>query len=260
MGEHIRLETDTAPGVATIRLDRPKVNAIDSGMVADLTEICAELAGATDVRSVVVWGGPRVFAAGADIEEFPSFDRAGALDFSHRINAALLALEHLPQITIAAVAGYALGGGLEVALSTDFRMAADNARLGVPEIQLGIIPGGGGTQRLARLAGVTMAKEMVYTGRHIGADEAKTSGIVSSIHDPDSLYDDAVAKAVEYAKGPASLKMAKEAILEGLHLPLAEAVAVEAEKFADAFDTDDARTGIRSFMESGPGKAEFTGR
>ena len=147
-----------------------------------------------------------------------------------------------------------------MALSTDFRMAADDARFGVPEIQLGIIPGGGGTQRLARLAGVTMAKEMVYTGRHIGADEAKASGIVSSIHEPDSLYDDAVAKAVEYAKGPASLRMAKEAILEGLHLPLTEAVAVEAQRFADAFDTDDARTGIRSFMENGPGKAEFTGR
>ena len=260
MGEHIRLETETAPGVATIRLDRPKVNAIDAGMVTDLTDICADLATDTDVLSVIVWGGPKVFAAGADIEQFPNLDRPGALAFSQRLNAALLAVEHLPQITIAAVAGYALGGGLEVALSTDFRMAADTAKFGVPEIQLGIIPGGGGTQRLARLAGVTMAKEMVYTGRHIGADEAKGAHIVSSIHDPDSLYDDAIAKAIEYAKGPASLRMAKEAILEGLHLPLTEAVALESERFADAFETDDGRIGIQSFLDNGPGKAEFTGR
>ncbi len=259
MAEHIRLERDTAPGVATIRLDRPKVNAISGDMVADLTGICADLAGDPTVRSVVVWGGPKVFAAGADIEEFPSFDRARALEFSRRFNASLLAVENLPQVTIAAVAGYALGGGLEVAVSTDFRMAADNARFGVPEIQLGLIPGGGGTQRLARLAGVTMAKEMVYTGRHVTADEAKAFRIVSSIHDPESLYDDAVARAVEFAKGPAALRLAKEAILEGLHLPLGEAVEVEAEKFAAAFETADGQTGIQSFLENGPGKATFTG-
>ncbi len=260
MAEEIRLERDTAPGVATIRLDRPKVNAISGDMVENLRGMCEELGDDHSVRAIVIWGGPRVFAAGADITEFPSFDRARALEFSRRFNAALLAVEQLPQITISAVNGYALGGGLEVALSTDFRMAAEDAKFGVPEIQLGIIPGGGGTQRITRLAGVTMAKEMVYTGRHVAAEEAKDSCIVSSIHSSESLYDDAVAKASEYAAGPASLRMAKEAILEGLHLPLHEAVEVESQKWADAFETEDRQIGVASFLEHGPGKAGFTGR
>ena len=141
-----------------------------------------------------------------------------------------------------------------------FRMMAQDARIGVPEIQLGLIPGGGGTQRLARLAGVTMAKDMVYSGRHVGADEALAHRIVSSIHDPDALLDDALAKATEYAAGPAALRMAKRAILDGLALPLAEAVRVEAEQFGACFATEDNRIGVQSFLENGPGNAEFTGR
>ncbi len=139
-------------------------------------------------------------------------------------------------------------------------MAASDAKFGSPEILLGIIPGGGATQRLSRLAGVTLAKEMVYTGRQVGAEEAEASSIVSSVHDPDAVYDDALSLAAKYAKGPASLRMAKEAILEGLHLPLEQAVAVESQKWADAFETEDSQIGVRSFMENGPGKAEFTGR
>ena len=162
-------------------------------------------------------------------------------------------------MTISAVNGFALGGGLEVAVSTDFRMMASDARIGVPEIQLGLIPGGGGTQRLSRLAGVTMAKDMVYSGRHVGADEAVACGIASSVHDPDALMDDAVAKAAEYATGPAALRMAKRAIMDGLALPLDEAVKVEAEQFGACFATNDCRTGVQSFMENGPGKASFTG-
>ncbi len=260
MGEHVHLEIDNTTGVATIRLDRPKVNAISTDMVNDLGIICAELEHNVDIRAAVITGGPKVFAAGADIEEFPSFDQAAATQFSTTFNNALLAIENLPQITIAAVSGFCLGGGLEVALSTDFRMVSTDARLGVPEIQLGLIPGGGGTQRLARLAGVTMAKEMVYSGRHVRADEALANRIVSSIHEPDDLFDDAFNKAVEYARGPAALRMAKRSILEGLHLPLAEAVAVEATKFGECFATDDCRTGVQSFMDNGPGKATFTGR
>ena len=175
-------------------------------------------------------------------------------------NDALLALENLPQVTISAINGFALGGGLEVAVSTDFRMIAEDGRMGVPEIQLGLIPGGGGTQRLARLAGVTMAKDMVYSGRHVSAEEALANKIVSSIHDPDELQDAAIAKAAEYATGPAALRMAKRAILDGLALPLGEAVKVEAEQFGACFATDDCRTGVQSFMENGPGKATFSGR
>lgn len=260
MGENVHLERDAAAGVAVIRLDRPKVNALSTPMMRELGDICAELAADLSVRAVVVTGGRRNFAAGADISEFPSYDQQAATDFSNMFNDVLLAVENLPQVTISAINGFALGGGLEVAVATDFRMMADDARIGVPEIQLGLIPGGGGTQRLARLAGVTMAKDMVYSGRHVGADEALANRIVSSVHDADALMDDAVAKAAEYATGPAALRMAKRAILDGLALPLAEAVRVEAEQFGACFATDDNRIGVQSFLDNGPGRAEFTGR
>ncbi|MEM7143406.1 MAG: enoyl-CoA hydratase-related protein [Actinomycetota bacterium] len=260
MGENVIFERGVAEGVAVIRLDRPKVNALSSDMMRDVAAICAELEADTATRAVVVTGGRKNFAAGADISEFPSFDVDSARAFSTMFNDSLLALENLPQVTIAAINGFALGGGLEVAVATDFRMIAEDGRMGVPEIQLGLIPGGGGTQRLARLAGVTMAKEMVYTGRHVGAEEALANRLVSSVHDPDELQDAAIAKAAEYAKGPAALRMAKRAILDGLALPLDEAVKVEAEQFGLCFGTDDCTTGVQSFMENGPGKATFTGR
>ncbi len=260
MGENIHLEKHVADGVAVIRLDRPKVNALSSDMMRDLHAICDELAVDDATRAVVVTGGRKNFAAGADISEFPSVTAETAQQFSNMFNDALLALENLPQVTISAINGFALGGGLEVAVSTDFRMIAEDGRMGVPEIQLGLIPGGGGTQRLARLAGVTMAKDMVYSGRHVGAEEALANKIVSSIHDPDELQDAAIAKAAEYATGPAALRMAKRAILDGLALPLDEAVKVEAEQFGACFATDDCRTGVQSFMENGPGKATFSGR
>jgi len=260
MESDVYLIGDTAPGVATIRLDRPKVNAINVGMVDEIARICARLREDDSIRAVVIWGGPKVFAAGADISEFPSLDPASAQAFSQHFNQVLLGVERLPQITISAVNGYCLGGGLEVALSTDFRMAASDAAFGVPEIQLGLIPGAGGTQRLARLAGVTMAKEMVYTGAHIDAETALAYRIVSAVHDPETLYDEAVAKAAQYAKGPAALRMAKTAILDGLHLPLAEAVEVESRQWFDVFGTEDCRIGVDSFLSQGPGKADFTGR
>jgi len=260
MGEHVHLERDAATGVAVIRLDRPKVNAISTDMVQDLQAMAGEIADDHSIRAVVITGGRKVFAAGADISEFPSFDTSSAQAFSKTFNDSLMAIEQLPQVTISAVNGYALGGGLEVALTTDFRMIAEDGRIGVPEIQLGLIPGGGGTQRISRLAGVTFAKEMVYTGRHVGAEEALANRIVSSIHDPDALLDDALAKAAEYAKGPAALRMAKRAILDGLHLPLDQAVEVEAQQFGLCFGTEDNTIGVQSFLENGPGKAEFTGR
>ncbi len=260
MGEHVHLERNTTDRVATIRLDRPKVNAISADMVADLGDICDELRDDSSIRAVVITGGRKVFAAGADISEFPSFDGPAAHAFSQRFNRSLLAIEQLPQITISAVNGYALGGGLEVALSTDFRMAAKDAKFGVPEIQLGLIPGGGGTQRLARVAGVTMAKEMVYTGVHVDSQTALANRIVSSVHDSDALLDEALAKAAQFAAGPAALRQAKEAIMEGLHLPLDEAIEVEARKFGESFETEDCTIGVQSFLENGPGKATFTGR
>ena len=235
MGEFVNIETGAAPGVATIRIDRPKVNAINAQIVSELDDAASELANSTEVRAVVVWGGPKVFAAGADINGFSGLDRAQGGAFSARITGMLSALE-------------------------EFRLAADNATFGQPEIQLGIIPGGGGTQRLPRLVGVTRAKEIIYTGRHVKAEEALDIGLVSKVHPADDLYDAALEMAARYAAGPAALQMAKQSVMDGLALPLDQAVAQESEKFGRCFDTEDAHTGVASFIEHGPGKANFTGR
>lgn len=260
MPELVRVETTEQPGVAILRLDRPKFNAFDQQLTEELNAVAAELGSRDDVRAVVVWGGPKVFAAGADINQFLDLSRRDAVQLSADVNKAMLTIENLPQITISAVNGYALGGGMELAMATDFRMAADDATFGQPEIKLGVIPGGGGTQRLPRLVGVTRAKDIVYTGRNVSADEALDIGLVSSVHPADDLYAAALAKAAQYAAGPAAIVMAKRSIMDGLALPLDEAVAQEGEKFGECFETEDARIGVTSFFESGPGQATFTGR
>jgi enoyl-CoA hydratase/carnithine racemase len=260
MAELVRIETGETPGVATLRLDRPKLNAFNQQLTEELTEVAGEIAASEEIRAVVVWGGPKVFAAGADINRFQDLSPADARRFSGEINKAMLAIENLSQITISAVNGYALGGGMELAMATDFRMAADNATLGQPEIQLGVIPGGGGTQRLPRLIGVTRAKEIIYSGRNVLAEEALEIGLVSSVHPAEGLYEAALAKAAEYSAGPAALRMAKQSIMDGLALPLDEAVAQESEKFGVCFETEDCRTGVASFFENGPGQATFSGR
>jgi enoyl-CoA hydratase/carnithine racemase len=261
MGEFVRLEEAPDDAVRIIRLDRPKVNALSSQVGRELLEVASELEGRHDVRAVVVWGGPKVFAAGADITEFPTGeghrDPSAMVDI---LNSALLKLESLPQITISAVNGYALGGGCELSMSTDFRVCGESAVFGQPEILLGIIPGAGGTQRLARLVGVTRAKDIVYTGRQVGAEEALAIGLVSAVHPDEHLIDAAVQQAATFARGPAALANAKRAIQGGITLPIADAIAVEKEQFVASFQTEDAVTGITSFLERGPGKASFTGR
>ena len=259
MGEFVRIETGTADGVATLRLDRPKVNALNAQVVAELHQAADELAGRSDIRAVVVWGGPKVFAAGADITEFSGMSIEDAQDLSQRINDAFRALESLPQITICAINGYALGGGCELAMAAEFRLVGESAVLGQPEILLGLIPGGGGTQRLSRLVGITKAKELIYSGRMVKAEEAVAIGLASALHPDDELYDEAVKLAARYAAGPAAIALAKKAILDGYFLSLDDALEVEVEAFAACFDTDDAHIGVASFLDSGPGKAEFTG-
>jgi len=260
MNELVKLERGAAPGVATILLDRPKVNAINGEVLQGVLSACAELVDDTETRAVILTGHGRNFAAGADITDFPNFDRQAALDFSRQFNGAALALERLPQVTISAINGYALGGGLELALATDFRIAAVDAQLGMPEILLGIIPGGGGTQRLSRLAGITLAKDLVYSGRNMDPEEALAARIISSIHESDDLQAAALELAARYAGGPASLRIAKRVIIDGYHLTLEEAAEIEAQGFADTFTTEDKVSGVASFMEHGPGKATFSGR
>src|SRR3712207_1371750 len=167
----------------------------------------------------------------------------------------------IPKPVIAAVTGYALGGGYELALCADFRVMGAAAKVGQPEILLGIIPGAGGTQRLARLVGPAKAKDLVFTGRHVGADEALEIGLADAVVPDEEVYETAVAMARKFAAGPPlALAAAKRAIDEGLDLPLREGLALESRLFAELFDTEDQRIGMRSFLENGPGKATFTGR
>lgn len=260
MGEFVRIETGTAEGVATLRLDRPKANALNAQVMAELREAVDELSGRTDIRAVVIWGGPKVFAAGADITEFSGMGVDGGRDLAQRFNAAFRAVEQLPQITICAVNGYALGGGCELAMAAEFRLIGEGAVLGQPEIKLGIIPGGGGTQRLSRLVGITKAKELIYSGRNVWAEEAVSIGLASGVFPDDEVYDEAVKLAARYCEGPAAVSLAKKAILDGYSLSLDDALEVEIEAFAACFDTEDARIGVASFLDKGPGRAAFTGK
>jgi len=260
MGEFVRIEDSGTDKVAILRLDRPKVNALNKQVGLELLEAANTLAERDDIRGVVLYGGDRFFAAGADIAEFPiEGDVRDPSSMVDPLNDAIFAIENLPQVTVAAVNGFALGGGCELSMSTDFRICGQNAKFGQPEILLGIIPGAGGTQRLTRLVGVTKSKELNYSGRMVDADEALAIGLVSAVHPDDEVLGKAVEMVASFANGPAALRNAKKAIMDGLHVSLEEAIAIEKREFFAAFQTDDAVTGITSFLANGPGKAEFSG-
>lgn len=261
MGEFVNIEDSGTEGVAIIRLDRPKVNALNKQVGEELHAAATEMAGRDDIRGVVVYGGDRFFAAGADIGEFPiEGDVRDPSPMVDALNDANFAIENLPQITVAAVNGFALGGGCELSMSTDFRICGEGAKFGQPEILLGIIPGAGGTQRLTRLVGITKSKELNYSGRMVDAAEALDIGLVSAVHPNEEVLAEAVSMVAAYAKGPAALRNVKKAIMEGLHLSIEDAIAIEKREFVASFQTDDAVTGITSFLENGPGKAQFSGR
>lgn len=259
MGQFVRIETNAAQGVATLRLDRRKANALNAQMLEELHQGASELAGRSDIRAVVIWGGPRVFSIGADVSELSGMDADGARDLTVRFNSAFRAVELLPQTTICAVNGYAFGGGCELAMAAEFRLVGEGAVLALPEIKLGILPGGGGTQRLSRLVGITKAAELIYSGRNVWSDEAVAIGLASRAYPDDEVYDEAIKLAADYAAGPAAIALAKQAILEGFALPLDKALEVEMEAFSACFDTNDARIGVAGFLENGPGKRTFTG-
>jgi enoyl-CoA hydratase len=244
-------------GVAVVRLDNPKVNALSSEVLSQLGAAARALT-VDPPAAVVVTGGDRVFAAGADIAEFGG--PAEAEQIGGLFLRSLTAVAGIPRVTIAAVSGYALGGGCELALACDFRIASTRARFGQPEILLGIIPGGGGTQRLPRLVGVARAKDIILTGRQVDADEALRIGLVDEVVEPEALFDRALARATEFAAGAVVAQgMAKQAIDVGLDGPLEAGLHLEQRSFAEVFATEDARTGVASFLEHGPGKATFKG-
>ena len=244
-------------GVAVVTLANGKVNALSGAVVARLHEIADDLT-ANPPGAVVVTGGERIFAAGADISEFGGPDEA--VGITARIHAALDAIAAIPRFVIAAVSGYALGGGCELALACDYRIAGERAVFGQPEILLGTIPGGGGTQRLARLVGPSKAKEICITGRQLKADEAHRIGLADEVVPGDELHARALALAAECARGAVlSQAFAKQAIDLGLSAPLAEGLRIEQDLFVESFRTNDSQIGVASFLEHGPGRAEFTG-
>jgi enoyl-CoA hydratase len=245
-------------GVAVVTLNNPKVNALSQGLLGRLAHVAAELT-ANPPGAVVVTGGHRIFAAGADISEFGGTDEAAGI--TRGFHAALDAIAGLPRLVIAAVSGYALGGGCELALACDYRICSERAVFGQPEVLLGIIPGGGGTQRLARLVGPSRAKEMCITGRQVKAEEALRIGLADEIVPGEELHARARALATEVARGAhvaqASIKRAIDA---GLSMSLVDGLRTEQDLFTRVFETEDSRIGVQSFLAEGPGKATFTGR
>ena len=258
MGEFVRLEVDEASRVGTIRLERPPVNALNAQVQDELRDAATEAGLDGRVGAVVLWGGDKVFAAGADIKEMQGRSFAEMSARTADLQAAFTAMARIPKVVIAAVTGYALGGGCELALTADFRFAADDARFGQPEVLLGLIPGAGGTQRLPRLVGPARAKEMIYSGRFYGAAECEAIGLVDQVHPAAEVYRRACEAAAGYAKGPGlALRAAKQVIDGGLEVGLDAGLLLERQAFHSLFATEDAAEGMASFVANGPGKATF---
>jgi enoyl-CoA hydratase len=244
-------------GVAVVRLDNGKVNALSTELLRQLESAARSLT-ESPPGAVVITGSDRMFAAGAEISEFGGPDEARAI--GDCFTRALKAVACIPRATIAAVNGFALGGGCELALACDLRVCSASARFGQPEILLGIIPGGGGTQRLSRLLGPSVAKDLIFTGRQVGAEEALRIGLVNRVAEGSAL-DEALAWAAELARGAvAAVALAKRAIDRGLDITLDGGLDLEQQLFAEVFTTDDAGIGVRSFLDHGPGKATFSGK
>ena len=259
MGEFVRLEV--ADGVGTLRLDRPKMNALNVQVQEEIRAAAAEATERDDVRAVVLYGGERVFAAGADIKEMADMSYTDMVKRSGALQSSFGAVARIPKPVVAAVTGYALGGGCELALCADVRFAAEDAVLGQPEILLGIIPGAGGTQRLTRLVGPSKAKDLIFTGRFVKADEALAIGLVDRVLPADRVYDEAVSWAKQFAGAAAfAVRAAKESIDRGLEVDLETGLEIERQQFAALFATEDRTIGMTSFVEHGPGKARFEGR
>ena len=257
MAELLTLER-RSDGVALITLANGKVNALSTELLAEIRAAAVELT-SVPPGAVVITGGDRLFAAGADISQFGGPDEAAAIGAA--FHGALDAVAAIPRFVIAAVSGYALGGGCELALACDYRIASEKAVFGQPEILLGIIPGGGGTQRLPRLVGASRAKEMCLTGRQVRAEEAARIGLADEVVSSETLTERSLALAAEVASGPLSAQaICKRVIDDGLERSLSDGLALERAGFVEVFRTDDARTGVASFLEHGPGKATFTGK
>jgi enoyl-CoA hydratase/carnithine racemase len=259
VGEFVRLDVDGAIGI--IRLERPPMNALNKQVQEEIRAAALEATDRADVRAVIVYGGEKVFAAGADIKEMTDMSYVDMAARARALSSSVTAVAEIPKPTVAAITGYALGGGLELALCCDRRIVGDNAKVGQPEILLGIIPGAGGTQRLARLVGPAKAKDVVFTGRFVGAQEALEMGLVDQVVAPDDVLSAARAWVDQFSGAAAqALAAAKKAIDGGLDNDLRSGLNLESELFSALFATEDRTIGMESFVANGPGKARFTGR
>jgi enoyl-CoA hydratase/carnithine racemase len=253
------VQLERRDGVALLRLNRPPLNPLSIAVLDAIAEHGEVLAGDPGLKAVVVTGNEKALAAGADVSEFTEVDAAPRVTAAFR--GAFDALVAIPRPVIAAIEGFALGGGFELALACDLRVAGESARLGFPEILLGIFPGAGGTQRLPRLVGPARAKELVWSGRQVKADEALALGLVDRVVPAGGALDAALEWAESLGSGAVvAMGIAKRVIDEGSDLPRPDALDLEAAGFAEVFETEDAATGIRSFLDNGPGKATFAGR
>jgi enoyl-CoA hydratase/carnithine racemase len=259
MSELVRFEAEG--GIATIRLERPPVNALNFEIQDGLHAAALEATGRRDVSAVIIYGGEKVFAAGADVKEMQAMTYTDMVDRSAALQAAFIAISRIPKPTVAAITGYALGAGCELALACDFRVAADNAKLGQPEVALGVIPGAGGTQRLSRLIGPAKAKDMIFTGRPVSAQEALQIGLVDEVVAPGEVYAAARRRVQDYVGGPAyAIRAAKEAIDRGLEVDLETGLEIERMQFVGVFATRDRDLGMAAFVEHKKGGAKFEGR
>jgi enoyl-CoA hydratase/carnithine racemase len=259
VGEFVNVKV--TDGLAAIRLDRPPINAINAQVQSELSEAAAEVGADPGVHAAVLYGGPKLFAGGADVKEMAATAYPDVAVATQRLQAAFTAIAKIPKPVVAAITGYALGGGLELALCADFRVCGEGAKLGQPEILLGIIPGAGGTQRLPRLIGPARAKDLVFTGRFLDAAEALRIGLVDEVVPDADVYTAATRSAGRFLAGPPyALRAAKQAIDDGLDVGLVTGLEIERLHFSALFATEDQKIGMHTFIEHGPGKARFIGR
>jgi enoyl-CoA hydratase/carnithine racemase len=256
------VKVEIKDGVATMTLNRPPLNPLNAELFYQIGECADELTMDDNVRAVVLTGGDKHFAAGADIKEMVEMSPVVVAKFISAGQGSFTKVENIPKPVIAAINGFALGGGCELAITADWRFAHEDAKIGQPEILLGIIPGAGGTQRLPRLIGPAKAKEMIYSGRFYGAQECLEMGLVQKVvSGEESVIKYAQKVASKYAGGAAvALAMAKKAVNKGMECSIEEGLIIEGQGIALCFASEDQKIGMRTFLEEGPGKAKFVGK